>query len=77
MSAWGDAQLFNNKFENGWLGVGAVILKDVAGSGNLSSNKIYGSVAYHQLLGYKSLLSGGFGFGAVNKRIDVTQTYFR
>jgi type IX secretion system PorP/SprF family membrane protein len=76
MSAWGDAQFFNNKFENGWLGVGAVILKDVAGSGNLSSNKIYGSVAYHQLLGYKSLLSGGFGFGAVNKRVDVTKLTF-
>lgn len=76
MSAWGDAQLFNNRFENGWLGVGAVILKDVAGSGNLSSNKIYGSVAYHQLLGYKSLLSGGFGIGAVNKKIDVTKLTF-
>lgn len=76
MSAWGDAQLFNNRFENGWLGVGAVILKDVAGSGNLSSNKIYGSVAYHQLLGYKSLLSGGFGIGAVNKRVDVNKLTF-
>lgn len=76
MSAWGDAQLFNNRFENGWLGVGAVILKDVAGTGNLSSNKIYGSIAYHQLLGYKSLLSGGFGIGAVNKRIDVTKLTF-
>ncbi len=76
MSAWGDAQLFNNKFENGWLGVGLVLLRDVAGSGNLSSNKVYGSVAYHQLLGYKSLLSGGFGFGAVNKRIDITKLSF-
>lgn len=76
MSAWGDAQLFNNRFENGWMGVGAVLLKDVAGSGNLSSTKVYGSVAYHQLMGYKSLLSGGFGIGAVNKRIDVTKLTF-
>lgn len=76
MSAWGDAQLFNNKFENGWLGVGGVILKDVAGSGNLSSTKVYGSVAYHQLLGYKSLLSGGFGLGVVNKKIDITKLTF-
>ena len=76
MSAWGDAQLFNNRFENGWLGVGLVLLKDVAGSGNLSSDKVYGSVAYHQLIGYKSLLSGGFGLGTVNKRIDITKLTF-
>ena len=77
MSAWGDAQFFNNRFENGWMGAGLVLLKDVAGSGNLSSTKVYGSVAYHQLLGYKSLLSGGFGIGAVNKRIDVTKLTFK
>jgi len=76
ISAWGDAQLFNNRFENGWMGAGLVLLKDVAGSGNLSSTKVYGSLAYHQLIGYKSLLSGGFGFGAVNKRIDVTKLTF-
>ena len=76
ISAWGDAQLFNNRFENGWMGTGLVLLKDVAGSGNLSSTKVYGSLAYHQLIGYKSLLSGGFGFGAVNKRIDVTKLTF-
>ena len=73
MSAWGDAQLFNDRFENGWMGTGLVLLKDVAGSGNLSSTKVYGSVAYHQLLGYKSLLSGGFGIGVVNKSIDVSK----
>ena len=76
MSAWGDAQLFNDRFESGWMGVGTVILKDVAGSGNLSSTKIYGSLAYHQLMGYRSLLSGGFGIGAVNKRIDATKLTF-
>lgn len=76
MSAWGDAQLFNNRFENGWVGAGLTLLKDVAGSGSLSSSKVYGSVAYHQMLGYKSLLSGGFGVGAVNKRIDITKLTF-
>lgn len=76
MSAWGDAQLFNNRFESGWMGTGLAILKDVAGSGNLSSTKVYGSLAYHQMLGYNSLLSGGFGIGAVNKRIDLTKLTF-
>lgn len=76
MSAWADAQVFNNRFENGWMGVGLVLLKDQAGSGNLSSTKVYGSVAYHQLVGYKSLLSGGFGIGAVNKSVDITKLTF-
>jgi len=76
MSAWGDAQLFNNRFENGWMGAGLVLLKDEAGTGSLSSTRVYGSVAYHQLVGYKSLISGGFGFGAVNKRVDVSKLTF-
>src|SRR6478736_2209682 len=76
MSAWADAQAFNNRFENGWMGVGLVLLKDVAGSASLSSTKVYGSVAYHQMLGNSSLLSGGFGIGAVNKRIDITKLTF-
>ncbi len=76
MSAWGDAQLFNNRFENGWMGVGLSILKDAAGTGNLSATKVYGSVAYHQLIGYNSLLSGGFGIGGVNKQIDISKLTF-
>jgi type IX secretion system PorP/SprF family membrane protein len=76
MSAWGDAQIFNQRFENAWMGAGGMIIKDVAGSGNLSSTKVYGSIAYHQLLGLNSLISGGVGIGAVNKRIDVTKLIF-
>ncbi len=76
MSAWGDAQVFNNKFENGWMGLGLSILRDQAGSGNLTSTKVNGSVAYHQLIGYKSLLSGGFAIGGVNKRVDLSKLTF-
>ena len=76
MSAWGDAQLFRNKFENAWMGIGAAILSDVAGSGGLKSNKFYGSVAYHQMLGNSSLLSAGFNLGYVSKRIDPTAFKF-
>src|SRR6476619_1518574 len=63
MSDFGDVKLMKNRFENGWIGLGGVILRDVAGSGNLTSTKLYGSVAYHQLLGYSSLLSLGFNVG--------------
>lgn len=76
MSAWGDVQAFNNRFESGWLGLGGAILRDVAGSGNLTSTKVFGSVAYHQMLGLASLLSVGFNGGWVNKRIDFSKLTF-
>jgi len=58
------------------MGAGLVLLKDEAGTGNLSSTKVYGTLAYHQMLGSNSLLSGGFGLGAVNKRVDVNKLTF-
>ena len=76
MSAFGDAQLFRDRLENGWLGLGGVILSDVAGAGSLRSTKIYGSIAYHQMLGNSSLLSAGFNLGWANKRIDQSNLKF-
>ena len=76
MSVWADAQLFNDRFENGWVGVGGALLQDVAGSGNLTSTKAYASVAYHQLLGLNSLISGGFNLGFTQKRVDVNKFNF-
>lgn len=76
ISVFGDAQVFRNKIENGWLGLGGVILRDVAGSGSLTSTKIYGSVAYHQMLGLSSLLTAGFNLGWANKRIDQSKLTF-
>ena len=76
MSVYGDAQVLRNRIENGWLGLGGYILSDVAGSGGLRSTKIYGSLAYHQMLGNASLLTAGFNMGWVNKRIDQTKLKF-
>ena len=76
MSIFGDAQLFRDRLENGWLGIGGVILSDVAGSGSLRSTKIYGSLAYHQMLGNSSLLTAGFNVGWANKRIDASKLKF-
>lgn len=73
---WGDMQLFASRFENGWMGIGGSLMRDVAGSGGLTSTKGYASIAYHQLIGYKSLLSGGFNIGFVNKSIDVNKLTF-
>ncbi|MCW3088140.1 MAG: type secretion system rane protein PorP/SprF [Sediminibacterium sp.] len=76
MSAWADTKLFTNRFENGWVGAGISLFKDVAGSGSLSTTSGFASIAYHQMLGYNSLLSGGFGLGYTSKRIDVSKLNF-
>ena len=76
MSIFGDAQLLRDKLENGWLGIGGVLLTDVAGSGSLRSTKFYGSLAYHQMLGESSLLSAGFNVGVANKTIDASKLKF-
>ncbi|MDP4149112.1 MAG: PorP/SprF family type IX secretion system membrane protein [Bacteroidota bacterium] len=76
MSIWGDAQVFRNRIDNGWLGLGGVILRDDAGSGTLTSTQVYGSIAYHQMVGYASLITAGFNVGLVNKRINTTNLKF-
>jgi len=76
VSLFGDAQILRDRLENGWMGLGAVVLSDVAGSGSLRSTKVYGSIAYHQMLGNSSLLSAGFNLGWANKRIDQTNLKF-
>ena len=76
MSAWGDVKLFTNRFENGWVGLGGALYKDVAGSASLSTTSAFASVAYHQMLGYNSLLSGGFSLGYTSKRIDISKLSF-
>jgi len=76
MSLFGDVQLFQDRFENGWIGLGGGFYKDVAGSGNLTATKGFASVAYHQALGLGSLISTGFGMGFMNKRVDFTKLTF-
>jgi len=75
-SIWGDAQLFRERIESGWLGLGGVILRDVAGSGTLTSTKVYASVAYHQMIGEAHLLSFGMNAGWANKRINSSNLKF-
>ncbi len=76
MSIWLDTKLFKDRFENGWMGIGGSIIKDVAGSGNLQSTGGYLSVAYHQMIGNNSLLSAGLSGGLVAKRVDYTKLSF-
>lgn len=75
-SVFGDKQVFGERFENGWLGIGGALLRDVAGTGNLTTTRAFGSVAYHQAIGLGSLISAGFNVGWVNKRVDFTKLTF-
>jgi type IX secretion system PorP/SprF family membrane protein len=76
MSAWGDAQLFRDRIESGWVGLGGLILHDVAGSGSLTSTKISASIGYHQMISDAHLLSAGFNVGWANKRINTADLKF-
>ena len=76
ISAFGDIQVMQNSDNTGWMGIGGLILRDVAGSGSLTSTKIYGSVAYHQMIDAGSLVSLGFNVGWANKQINVTNLKF-
>ncbi len=76
MSAFGDVQTMQNSDNTGWLGLGGVILRDVAGTGSLTSTKIYGSAAYHQMVNAGSLVSLGFNVGWANKNINTSNLTF-
>lgn len=76
MSAYGDWQLLQNREETGWLGAGGLLLRDVAGTSVLTSTKLYGSLAYHQMINNGSLVSLGFNIGWANKRINTTNLTF-
>lgn len=74
-SVFGDIQTGNNE-STGWLGLGGLILRDVAGTGVLTSTKVYGSVAYHQMINAGSLVTLGFNVGWANKQINTTNLTF-
>jgi type IX secretion system PorP/SprF family membrane protein len=76
MSIWGDAQVFRNRIQNGWMGLGGVILRDDAGTSTLTSTEAYGSVAYHQMVGYASLITLGFNLGWISKTINTSTLKF-
>jgi type IX secretion system PorP/SprF family membrane protein len=75
-SAWGDVQLLGNQLENGWLGVGGYLMRDVAGSGSLTATRAAATVAYHQMLSDNNLISVGMSAGYTNKSINVGKLTF-
>lgn len=76
MSVFADVQKMQNRDNTGWVGLGGLLLRDVAGSGSLTSTKLYGSLAYHQMINSGSLVSLGFNVGWANKRINTSGLTF-
>lgn len=76
MSIYGDFQFMRDRFRSGWMGLGGMILQDVAGTGKLRSTKAYASIAYHQMLGATGLLSAGFNLGYAGKQINQEKLTF-
>ncbi len=76
MSVFADVQTMQKQDNTGWMGLGGVILRDVAGTGALTSTKIYGSIAYHQMIDAGSLVSLGFNVGWANKQINTADLTF-
>ncbi len=70
MGAWGDAQVFRNKYENSWLGVGMAFYNDKAGDGILSLTQLQASLAYHIKVNEYGMFSGGFSAGYNQRTID-------
>lgn len=78
-SAFGDVALLRGKLhQKDWIGVGAVVLHDRAGDGNLAITKVFVNGAYHKTLDKdgKYYLSLGVSLGFVQKGIDYDNLYF-
>ncbi len=69
-----DFSLYNDRIsENGWFGLGAYVINDKAGDGNLTNTRIQGNIAYHQKLDTRNVLSAGFTFGNDGLNLEPDQ----
>lgn len=73
-----DFQLMRGRFRGNSLGLGVLILNDVAGDGNLSTMHVQGSIAYHQSLDGTNNYHISFGLqgGFTQKGIDPSKLFF-
>jgi len=74
-----DAPIIRGLGKNDWIGIGAHILNDRAGTAALSNLSLMGSLAYHLGIGKKAntYLSLGVQGGYVQKRLDQSKLIFK
>ncbi len=70
VSGFADFTVKRNEDRNSWLGLGVQFWSDKAGIGQLSLNKIQGSLAYHIMSGDRTSTSFGFAVGNVSRSIN-------
>lgn len=75
-SAGVDGSFFERKLRGSSLGVGLLLMNDVAGDGNLSELGINLSTAYHQRIGKGTLLSGGVQFTFTQRGLNTQKLIF-
>lgn len=74
-----DMPILRGKLGNDYVGVGAYLMNDQSGDGNLNNITAMGSLAYHKSLDRWNnfMLSAGLQGGFVQKSIDFTQLTFQ
>lgn len=78
-SGYADFGLLHGILPQGdWMGAGLVVLHDNAGTGDLTTTKLFGTVAYHKMVGLKRkyYLSLGASLGYVQKSLNYDKLYF-
>ncbi|HMN32682.1 MAG: PorP/SprF family type IX secretion system membrane protein [Chitinophagaceae bacterium] len=72
-SIFSDFTLFQNKWDNAWIGTGFAAWRDVAGNGDLALTKIQGNLAAHVLTGDYTNFSAGLGFAYNQRSVDFSK----
>lgn len=75
-SAYGDMQVFRNKNQSNWMGIGLAFFSDRAGDGDLSLTKGVANIAYHIQLNDENLISAGIGIAYAQRSIDMDKLTF-
>ena len=75
-SAAVDGQVFRNRNETNWLGLGAAIFSDKSGDGNLTLTRFEGFAAYHILIGEHNMISAGLSAASVTRSVDFSKLTF-
>ncbi len=77
-SVYIDAPVFRGFGKNDWVGIGAVLVNDKAGTVSLTNTSIMAGISYHLALGANgnTVVSIGGQGGIVQKRVDQTDALF-
>ncbi len=75
-SVQADCQVFRDRNQTNWLGLGVGAFSDKSGDGNLTQTRYEAYAAYHLDLGTKSMLSAGASVASVQRTVDFSKLTF-